>query len=271
MNNTNIEKNNFRNIFAKGFALLTVFLTMLFPTFAVGKTVMFDLSHGQCRDIIPGYNSVPGFDTHMYILADYEKFARGAGADFKVNENSQLDEKNLDGIDVLIMLSPLNKKLTRNISESEKKAIADFIRKGGRLLVFVEEDHRVDLAKYGINDIVKQFGIEFGKDIVGLPGNSGAVSIPNEIFSRRLEIPYSGSRIVSGGIPASVSYEGGYVHGSYVKLENGGKLFAAGETMVGLLMGYPGGERNIHKKMKSRWWGKDSKQFMRELIEWALK
>lgn len=252
-------------------ALFAVSIISTLPAFAGGRTVLFDLSHGQCRDIVEGYESVPGFDTHMHILADYEKFASEAGADFKVNESSELDESVLGGADVLVMLSPLNKKLGRDISAAEKKAVSDFVRRGGALLIFVDEEHRVDLDKYGANDITKQFGIEFGKDIEGLPGNCGAVSFSNEIFAGRREVPYSGSRLLRGGIPASVSYEGGYLHGSYVKLEGGGKVFACGEAMVGLLMGYPDGERNVHRKMQSRWWGKDSKAYMRELIAWALK
>lgn len=251
--------------------MLAAAILAMLPAFAGGKTVLFDLSHGQCRDIVAGYNSVPGFDTHMHILADYEKFAKDAGAEFKVNENAELDGKRLENVNVLIMLSPLNKKLGKDISAIEKKAISDFVKNGGRLLIFVDEEHRVDIEKYGANGITKQFGIEFGKDIDGLPGNCGAVSFKNEIFGGRREVPYSGSRLLTGGIPASVSYEGGYLHGTYVKLENGGKIFACGEAMVGLLMGYPDGERNIHKKMQSRWWGKDSREYMRELIEWALK
>lgn len=73
-----------------------------------------------------------------------------------------------------------------------------------------------------------------------------------------------------GGVPASVCMEQGYLHASFVKLPNGGKLFVAADTMVGLLMGYEDGERNVSRKMLSRWWGKDSRLYMRELIQWML-
>ena len=36
-------------------------------------------------------------------------------------------------------------------------------------------------------------------------------------------------------------------------------------------MGYPDGERNGHKMMETRLWGKDSRTYMKELLEWALK
>ena len=84
-------------------------------------------------------------------------------------------------------------------------------------------------------------------------------------------MPYSGSRHVTGGITASVCMEGGHQHGTYTKLENGGKLFVIGETMVGLLMGQPDGERNFHNMQETKWWGKDSRQYMKELIEWSVK
>ena len=65
--------------------------------------------------------------------------------------------------------------------------------------------------------------------------------------------------------------EGGWIHDSYVKAEGGGKLFVAGETMVALLMGLPDGDRNVHKMMQTRWWGKDSRLYMKELLAWSIK
>lgn len=226
---------------------------------------MFDLSHGQCNDTYPGH------EYYTDIVPDYEEMIRQAGANWSLNDSSEIDTELLEPVDVLIMLSPLSQKPQKNLTETEKRVIIDFIRKGGRLLLFVDEDHRVNLAEYGANDIVSPFGIELGTDIHGLPGNSGAVSFENEIFAGRREIPFSGARGIKGGIPASVCYEGGYLHSTFTTLENGGKLFVAADTMVGQLMGYPDGTRNISNKMQTRWWGNDSRLFMRELIDWALK
>jgi hypothetical protein len=170
------------------------------------------------------------------------------------------------------MISPLARANQKPIKSEEKLAIISFLEKGGSLLLFVdEEEYRVILKEYGANDITKRFGIEIGDDITNIPGNCGAISFENEIFGGRREIPYSGARKIKGGIPASVCMEGGWLHASYVKLKNGGKLFVAGETMVALLMGLPDGERNVHKKMETRWWGKDSRLYMKELIAWSLK
>ena len=40
--------------------------------------------------------------------------------------------------------------------------------------------------------------------------------------------------------------------------------------MVALLIGYADGERNVHKMMETRWWRKDSRLYMKELIAWLL-
>jgi hypothetical protein len=229
------------------------------------KTVLVDLSHGQCKDVYPGC------EYYTNIMPKYQALINEIGAKMVINEKNELNKDCLKKAKVLLMLSPLNKGLQRNITDTEKKSIIDFIKKGGSVILFVdEEERRVAIESYGANEITRPFGIEFGEDVKGLPGNCGAVSFENEIFGGRREIPFSGARLMKGGIPASVCMEQGYQHSSYVKLENGGKLFAASDTMVGQLMGYDDGVRNVSNKMETRWWGKDSYIFMKELITWAL-
>ena len=229
------------------------------------KRLMFDLFHGQFQDVWVD----PSF--YDYVIPGYQEILLRNNVEYVPN-TSEITSESLKDIDVLLMLSPLARKTQVNITEGEKAAITDYLKGGGSVIILVdEEEGRVNLKEYGVNDITKQFGIELGEDITDVPGNCGAVSIENEIFGGRREIPYSGSRKVYGGIPASLCMEGGYVHGAYVKLEGGGKLYVTGETMVGLLMGFPDGERNVHKRMQTRWWGKDSHLFMEELIMWSLK
>lgn len=225
---------------------------------------MFDLSHAQCRGV------EPGFETYPAVLPGYQEIVSGLGANLVVNDSAEIDSRLLKDVDVLIMLSPLSVQLQKNLTVGEREALVAFVRGGGRLLFFVDDEHRVDVERYGAEDVTRPFGIELGADVKDIPFNSGAVTFVNEIFKGRREIPYSGARLMSGGIPASVCMEHGYQHSGYVKLANGGKLFVAADTMVGLLMGYEDGERNVTKGMQSRWWGKDSRLFMRELIAWAL-
>lgn len=227
--------------------------------------IAFDLSHGQFQDkfVDPSY--------YDYVLPAYREICAELGAEYG-EIRGEVTPESLKGVRALIVISPLARSTQRPFGEGEKKAVVDFIRAGGSVAMFVdEEEYRVILSEYGVNDITRPFGIELGDDIEGLPGNCGAVSFENEIFGGRREVPYSGSRKVRGGIPASVSMEGGWAHACYVKPAGGGKLFVAGETMVALLMGGPDGERNVHKKMASKWWGKDSRLYMKELLAWCLR
>ncbi len=75
---------------------------------------------------------------------------------------------------------------------------------------------------------------------------------------------------MSGGTPVSVCMEDGHLHGTVVTLEGGGKIYVGGDTMVGLLLGYADGDRKSMNMMATRWWGKDSYQYMKELLFWAL-
>lgn len=100
--------------------------------------------------------------------------------------------------------------------------------------------------------------------------NTGAISFVGEFIRGRYELPYSGSRELMGGIPISVMYaEGGNLHGAYIKTENGGKLVAFGETMVGLFIG--GVDFQMPDGTSLVWKGKDNYQFMKEHIAWMLE
>ena len=231
--------------------------------------LLFDKSHGQYQ----------GSSYTADVVPDYEKMAAANGAEFVVNEDQPLNEATLAGVDVVLMLSPLQHDLQKNITTEEATALVNFIKRGGSLIVFVdEESHRVHLEPYNINAVTTAFGVEFGYDNK-IAFNNGAVSFENDIFKGRYEVPCTGMRSVKGGIPASVCMDDGFLHASYVELENGGKLFACAETMVALLMG---GDADIERKGPTRrtaegkmtqtgWFGKDSRQYMADLIAWSLK
>jgi len=246
--------------------ILTIVLLLVLGLSGVSaqKKIMFDLSHSQCRGIEPGH------ETYPKVIPAYQEMAQELGAELVLNEEAEINNQLLKKVDVLVMLSPLSNQLQKDLTEVEKKALVNYVKKGGSLLFFVDDNHRVDLARYGANDVTRAFGIEFGED-VKLPGNVGAVSFKNEIFKDRYEIPYSGACVMTGGIPVSVCMEDGWLHGSYVKLKNGGKFYAGGDTMVGLLLGYEDGVRKVANGMETRWWGKDSRAYMKDLLEWALK
>lgn len=255
---------NLNIYFMKRFVSFLMMASLLIIGANAQKKIMFDLSHSQCTDVYEGH------ETYPLVVPAYTEMAQQLGAELVVNEEAEITPQLLKGIDVLVMLSPLSNKLQKDLTEVEKKTLVDFVKKGGSLIFFVDDNHRVDLSRYGANDVTRAFGIEFGED-VALPGNVGAVSFKNEIFKDRYEIPYSGACVMTGGIPASVCMEDGWLHSSYVKLDNGGKFFAGGDTMVGLLLGYEDGVRKVRNGMETRWWGKDSRAFMTDLLEWALE
>ncbi|MBO5984499.1 MAG: hypothetical protein J6P90_05715, partial [Rikenellaceae bacterium] len=116
--------------------------------------LMFDKSHGQCL----------GSSYTADVVPDYEKMAADNGAGFVINEEP-FSEATLKGVDVVLMLSPLQHDLQKNITDEEAAALVNFINRGGSLIVFVDEEaHRVLLEPYNINAVTKPFGVEFGYD-----------------------------------------------------------------------------------------------------------
>jgi len=204
------------------------------------------------------------------IFTDYRDVVENElGATFILNEDQAINSNMLKETDVLILLSTLNSETPkRTRSVTEVNAIVSFVEKGGSLVIFTDEDKRVDIESFGANEIVRPFGLEFG-DELPYSGNVGAMSFIGEFIEGRYELPYSGSRELIGGIPISVmNGDGAHLHGAYKKLNNGGKLVAFGETMVGLFIGGVSFERPDGDSIV--WKGEDNKQFMKELINWTL-
>lgn len=237
---------------------------ILKPLPASAKRVLFDLSHSQCTDTFKGY------ETYPYLIPAYTRMMHELGVELVVNQDQELSPELLKDIDLVLMTSPLSNKLQKNLTAVERKALTNQVGGGKSLIFFIDDFHRCDNNAYGANEVTAPFGVYFEKD-VRVPFNVGAVSIQNKIFSRRLEIPFSGATLMTGGVPVSLSMQGGYVHASVVELENGGKLYAGSDTMVGLLLGFADGERLKMNMMDTRWWGKDSYQYMQELAQWMLK
>ena len=151
-------------------------LAIYFGTRKDAPKILFDLSHGQFQDVFvdPSY--------YNYVLPNYTKICKEIGAEY-LEINKTITTNSLENIKTLVMISPLARSTQKPIKPEEKSAIISFIKNGGSLLLFVdEEEFRVILKEYGANDITKPFGIEIGDDITDVPGNCGAVSFKNEIF-----------------------------------------------------------------------------------------
>src|SRR6056297_1771133 len=111
------------------------------------------------------------------IFTDYRDVVENElGATFILNEDQAINSNMLKETDVLILLSTLNSETPkRTRSVTEVNAIVSFVEKGGSLVIFTDEDKRVDIESFGANEIVRLFGLEFG-DELPYSGNVGAMS-----------------------------------------------------------------------------------------------
>ena len=236
--------------------VLAVVVATAITAGAQNKVVLFDTSHGQTSTLFEDYRGFVG---------------QIPNATLSVNDK-EITSAVLHQVSALIMLSP---PPTATLTPVERKAIVDFVQKGGRLLFFFDEERRTPLEGYGANDIVKPFGMQYGENCPARR-NVGAISLIGEIGNTPREVPYSGGRILTGGIPVCiVNDEGVYQHGAYTKLANGGKIIAFGDGMLGLLLGLPKGQGARLSGHTSGdptlWWGQDSRIFVQEIITWLLK
>ncbi|HEY0969252.1 MAG TPA: hypothetical protein VGD88_17795 [Opitutaceae bacterium] len=162
-------------------------------------------------------------------------------------------------------------------SEREKAAVIEFVRKGGALLLVLDEDLRQSLAKTGVNDLIAPFGVRLTGDLPYLH-NRGGLAIAGEINAANRELPYSGGRAVEGGMPFAfvLDREGkpAEAFATRVKVEGGGRIVVMGEGMASIFLGKPEGVRLTGKDrdaVGTVYWGKDSALFMDEVIAWLVK
>lgn len=232
--------------------------------YAQKKTVVLDISHESPTVYTNANPNI--FELYKEIVT------KKIGANLIINEDKDLDASFLAKADLLIILSPLSTEREtpkNNLTPVERKDIVNYVENGGKLIFFMDEEHRVDMEVFGGNDIVKPFGMEFGLDLPPKP-NAGATTLITEVVQNEYELSYSGSRSLTGGTPISrMNGEEGHVHGAYVKLDNGGKIVAFGETMTGLFLG--GVEATFPNGMTVKWRGKDDRIFNQELIKWMLQ
>jgi hypothetical protein len=214
------------------------------------KTLVFDTNHGQNARNAEVFNGL---------------LPENSQATITVNE-AEITDGTLDGKQALILFS-----LTKPLADSEKKAIVQYLQDGGSLLLIFDEERRTPLNTVGINDVIIPFGLELTAD-APVRHNCGAIAEESEVCSDRRELPYSGGRSIKGGtVISKVNYEGNYVHSAYKNLPGKGKIIVMSDGMAGLLMGMPDGERfSGTGPSDSKYWGKDSQVFMKEIFAFLL-
>ena len=82
-----------------------------------------------------------------------------------------------------------------------------------------------------------------------------------------------GGRSIRGGTVISRVYDAGeFIHSAFTILPKGGKIIVMSDGMAGLLLGRPDGERfSGTGPGDSKYWGKDSRLFMEEILSFLLK
>ena len=233
------------------FLSLCIVATLLLPCDVAGqhKVFVFDAFHGENPENGKTFNTLLPQNSGSVVVSSKE-----------------IDKSVLRKKDGLIIFSP-----TKTFLENEKRTIVKFLKSGGSLLLIFDEERRTPLNLVGVNDIITPFGLELTGN-TPVRHNCGAIADSSEVCAARRELPYSGGRsIVGGRVISKVNYEGNYVHAAYTKLRKGGKLIVMSDGMAGLLLGRPDGERfSGTGPSDSKYWGKDSKIFMQEVLKFLI-
>jgi hypothetical protein len=141
----------------------------------------------------------------------------------------------------------------------EINAITQYLKKGGSLFLVMDEDYCSTLEDADVNDILKPFGIQFGKES---PDSAvGGYTKAGLVTEKSLKITYEKGRIIGGGKPFCFNNQSEeYSFGVFKKLKNGGKIVVMGDGMTSLYM--------------TSWKGVNDYQcaeFMHDVFKWLLK
>jgi hypothetical protein len=221
---------------------------------ALGSRLYYDTAHGQ-------------------IGPEPDLAEIGSRVGFHVTSNSQpLTPEALKPVRALYLRAP-----SREFSRAEQDTVIDFVKRGGSLLVVVDEERRQPLASTGINDVLQPFGMKLTPDTPYLH-NCGAIAKAGEINASDREIPFSGGRAVEGGKPFAFQLDKdgkpAQPFAAYQRLDNGGRVIVMGEGMASIFLGTKDGERLSgppRDALNTKYWGKDSAIFMEEVLTWLVK
>lgn len=125
--------------------LFTIVLAILtISLYAQKKTVLLDVSH----EMDTAYTKVnPNmFEQYKDIVGNK------IGADLIINKDKELNQAILTETDVLIVLSPLDRNRNiskKNLTSVEKESIVCYVKNGGKLIIFMDEEDRVDMETFG--------------------------------------------------------------------------------------------------------------------------
>jgi hypothetical protein len=160
----------------------------------------------------------------------------------------------LKGCDLLFIHIPSAK-----YTPGEVGAITKYMTGGGSLFLVMDQDTWSTLDQTNVNDLIRPFGLQFGGE--SPDSQSGGHTKAGLITEKSLKISYHGARTVTGGTPFSFNDRSdAHPFGTFVDVNNGGKIVVMGDGMVSLYM--------------TSWEGVQDYQcqeFMQDVFRWLLK
>jgi len=219
------------------------------------KKILVDVAHGQRFWHDP--NDMPGKDPDLvmrvkYMAGELTKNAESLNATVSY-QKSKFTAAALQDVDLLFMQGAGGK-----FDESEVSAIRQYVQKGGRLFITMDEDYWGTLDQININDIVKPFGIEYKQNNPNQ--TSGGYAKQGVIAKEKWSIPVHGARIVDGGTPFCFINSDQSAFGVYKEVPNGGRIVAMGDGMSSLYM-------NEWENVKDY----QCLSFMHDVFAWLMK
>jgi hypothetical protein len=224
--------------------------------------LLFDLGHGQTY-----FSAEAGRETPLQVT--YRNMAQYLGAELRVT-TQPLSKETLKDVRTLVLFAPLEP-----VEAAEAQAVVEFVQQGGGLMIGTDEDRRQNLSKTRLNDVMAPFNMKFTADTPYIH-NRGAAAAAGRIHPGLREVPYSGGRAVEGGTAFSFILEpdgtpSKNAHASWMEVPGGGRVIAMGEMMAPLLLGEVNATRlggGIRPNEFGPYWGKDSREFMLEIVSW---
>ena len=114
-------------------------------------------------------------------------------ATFAFADATSMTHESLATADALIVCTP-----RESIAFDVRRAIVDYVRKGGAMLLVMDEKRRQSVTTTGVNDLIRPFGMIYTSDTPYLH-NCGAIAPAGVINRARREVPYSGGLAVGPG------------------------------------------------------------------------
>jgi hypothetical protein len=214
-----------------------------------------DIAHGERFWNDPaGMVSGAGNDLGRvkYMTDQLLKNASSVNAKLSYLKN-EIKPESLSGCDLLFIHIPSSK-----YTPNEVKAINEYLKKGGSLFLVMDEDYWSTLENANVNDIIKPFDIQFGKE--NPDPSLGGTTKEGLITQKSLKITYYGGRIIKGGTPFCFSSaKEKYPFGVYKNLKNGGKIIVMGDGMTSLYM-------TSWKEVSDF----QCSEFMHDVLQWLL-